>query len=404
MLETISIIYSIYILISIYISVMQIGFIAKSRSGEAILLTPSEFLKSANYSMKKEKLEIATKFIDYLLFIFWLGFGLKWLDSLITIEDSLIKSVVFVNAFVIINWIVGLPFDIYQKFKLDKEFGFSNMDVKLFINDTLKGSLLFLIFGSLIIYAISYIIESFEAWWIYGFAFIFGIIIIINAIYPTLIAPIFNKFKPLEDEILKAKIEHLMSSVGFKSEGVFTIDASKRDNRLNAYFGGLGKSKRVVLFDTLIEKLNHAELIAVLGHELGHFKHKDILKNIVIMGLIMFSMFFIVGNLPNELFVEIGIENSAYSVIVLFLLISSVLTFFLLPIVNLVSRKNEYHADEFGSEVGSKQDLISALIKLATENRHFPLSHTLYIFFYYSHPPLIERLKRLGYKGVDTKE
>ncbi len=396
MLTMISIVYSIYILISIYISVMQIGFIAKAKRGEPVLLSASEFIKSANYSIKKEKVEILSKFVDYLLFIFWLGFGLQWLDNLIVIEDILIKSVVFINIFIVINWLITLPFDIYQKFKLDKEFGFSNIDLKLFINDTLKGSLLFLFFGSLIIYTISYIIENFENWWFYGFIFIFAIIIIINAIYPTLIAPIFNKFKPLEDELLKSKIENLLSSVGFKSQGVFTIDASKRDNRLNAYFGGLGKSKRVVLFDTLIQKLTHSELIAVLGHELGHFKHKDILKNIVMMGLIMFTMFFIVGNLPNELFSKIGITKSAYSIIVLFLLISSVLTFFLLPIVNFVSRKNEYSADEFGSKVGSREDLTSALIKLATENRHFPLSHKLYIFFYYSHPPLIERLKRLS--------
>ncbi len=398
MIEMVSILYSIYLLVSIFISVMQIKYVKKAKTTTAVLLTPSEFIKSGDYSIKKEELEVLSKIVDYLLFIFWIGFGLKWLESMMVIEDILIKSVVFVNVFIIMNWFVTLPFDIYQKFKLDKEFGFSNMDARLFINDTLKGSLLFLIFGSLIIYTISYIIENFDSWWIYGFALIFSIIILINAIYPTLIAPIFNKFKPLEDIELNTKIENLLKTVGFKSEGVFTIDASKRDNRLNAYFGGLGKSKRVVLFDTLIEKLTHSELIAVLGHELGHFKHKDILKNIVMMGSIMFFIFFVAGNFPNELFNQIGIENSAYSIIILFLLISSALTFFLLPIVNLVSRNNEYHADEFGSEIGSKEDLVSALIKLATENRHFPLSHKLYVFFYYSHPPLIERLKRLGYK------
>jgi len=219
-------------------------------------------------------------------------------------------------------------------------------------------------------------------------------------IYPTLIAPIFNKFTPLQNEDLKNSIEDLLQKAGLKSSGVFSLDASKRDNRLNAYFGGLGKSKRVVLFDTLIEKLDKRELLAVLGHELGHFKHKDIIKNIFSSGVMLFVMFAIFGNLPKDLFLELGISNGIYMNIVLFLLLSPVLSFLFMPIFGMISRRNEYAADEYGSECESKEALSSALMKLANENKSFPLSHPLTIFLYFTHPPLVERLRKLG---VDTK-
>jgi STE24 endopeptidase len=308
------------------------------------------------------------------------------------------KSVAFVLLFGVIGFFFSLPFDLYQTFVLDKKFGFSNMDAKLYITDTIKSSLLFVLFGGAVTWIISTIILNIENWWLWGFGLIFTIIIIINVIYPTFIAPIFNKFTILENDELKESIEKLLSSVGLVTEGVYTIDASKRDNRLNAYFGGLGKSKRVVLYDTLIEKLSKNELLAVLGHELGHFKHKDILKNIAMIGLLLFLMFFIFGNLPQQLFDAIGIEKTPYSIIAMFMIFSPILSLFFMPMFGLVSRSNEYHADEYGSEVQSKEELASALQKLANENKSFPKSHPLFIFFYHSHPPLVERLKRLGVK------
>jgi STE24 endopeptidase len=220
-------------------------------------------------------------------------------------------------------------------------------------------------------------------------------------IYPTLIAPIFNKFTILEDVDLKSSIEDLMNKSGLKAEGIFTIDASKRDSRLNAYFGGLGKSKRVVLYDTLVEKLSKSELLSVLGHELGHFKHKDIIKNIAMMGALMFGMFYIFGNLPSELFVALNLEQTPYIVLVIFLLFSPILSFLFMPLFGMVSRKNEYEADRYGSECESEVALADALEKLANENKSFPKSHPIYIFFYFTHPPLVERLKRLG-KKIDS--
>jgi STE24 endopeptidase len=272
------------------------------------------------------------------------------------------------------------------------------MTPSLYIKDTVKSGILFLIFGSLVILGLTLIIENLSNWWIWGFAFIFAVIILINMLYPVIRDKFFDKFEKLKDRELEEKIETLLDKVGFKSSGVFSVDASKRDNRLNAYFGGLGSTKRVVLFDTLVEKLSHEELLAVLGHELGHFKNGDILKNIGIMGVVMFVFFAIFGNLPEELFLSMSLSNEPFAIIAIFLIFSPILSFFLMPLISLISRHNEYAADEFGSNLSSKNDLITALLKLANENKSFPLSHPLYIFFYYSHPPLVERLKELGYK------
>jgi STE24 endopeptidase len=376
---------------------MQIGYVKNAKSLQSIILDSSKYIEAGNYSIEKEKLAIVSSFYDFILFILWIGFGLSFLDSLIQIESFLLKAVVFVDLFIIINWFLTLPFELYSTFKLNKKYGFSNITPILFIKDTLKTGVLFLVFGSLVIAGISFIIKSFSTWWIWGFAFIFAVIILINMLYPVIRDKMFDKFEKLKDKDLEEKIENLLNQVGFKSSGVFSVDASKRDNRLNAYFGGLGATKRVVLFDTLIQKLTHNELLAVLGHELGHFKNGDIIKNIGIMGIVMFIFFAIFGNLPDELFLGLSLNNEPYAIIIVFLIFSPILSFFLMPLISMISRHNEYAADNFGSNLSSKRDLVSALLKLANENKSFPLSHPLYIFFYYSHPPLIERFKELGY-------
>mgnify|MGYP003465902817 FL=1 len=397
MLEIFVIAFCIYFAFTIYTSLMQIGYVKNAKSLQSIILDSSKYIEAGNYSIEKEKLAIVSSFYDFILFILWIGFGLSFLDSLIQIESFLLKAVVFVDLFIIINWFLTLPFELYSTFKLNKKYGFSNMTPALFIKDTIKTGILFLVFGSAVIAAISFIISSFSTWWIWGFAFIFAVIILINMLYPVIRDKMFDKFEKLKDKDLEEKIENLLNQVGFKSSGVFSVDASKRDNRLNAYFGGLGATKRVVLFDTLIQKLTHNELLAVLGHELGHFKNGDIIKNIGIMGIVMFIFFAIFGNLPDELFLGLSLNNEPYAIIIVFLIFSPILSFFLMPLISMISRHNEYAADNFGSNLSSKRDLVSALLKLANENKSFPLSHPLYIFFYYSHPPLIERFKELGY-------
>lgn len=389
--------FCLYFALQMYTSFMQIGFVQDSKRKRAIILSTKKYHEAANYAIEKEKIALISQFYDFVIFIVWIGFGLKFLDSIIQIDSNILKAVVFVDAFIIINWVLGLPFDLYKTFKLDKKYEFSNITKELYIKDTLKSAFLFLVFGSLVIAGIAYIIETFPAWWIFGFIFIFAVIILINMLYPVIRDKMFDKFEKLKDSELEAKIETLLKEVGFKSSGVYSVDASKRDNRLNAYFGGLGSTKRVVLFDTLVEKLTHNELLAVLGHELGHFKNGDIVKNIGIMGFVMFVFFAIFGNLSDELFLNLGLNNEAYAIITIFMMFSGVLSFFLMPLISLISRHNEYAADDFGSNLTKKEDLVSALLKLANENRSFPLSHKLYIFFYYSHPPLVERFKELGY-------
>ncbi|MDH1976275.1 M48 family metallopeptidase [Aliarcobacter butzleri] len=403
MLEIFVIAFCIYFAFNIYTSFMQIGFIKDARNLKAIILDSNKYLEAADYAIEKEKLALASTFYDFVLFILWIGFGLSYLDSLVQIDSYWLKAIVFVDLFIIINWILTLPFELYSTFKLNKKYEFSNITPALFIKDTIKTGVLFLVFGSAVIAGISFIINNFPSWWIFGFVFIFAVIILINMLYPVIRDKMFDKFEKLKDKELEEKIEKLLDEVGFKSSGVFSVDASKRDNRLNAYFGGLGSTKRVVLFDTLVEKLTHNELLAVLGHELGHFKNGDILKNIGIMGFVMFVFFAVFGNLSDELFLGLNLQNEPYAIITVFLIFSPILSFFLMPLISLISRHNEYAADNFGSNLATKEDLVTALLKLANENKSFPLSHPLYIFFYYSHPPLIERFKELGY-DVHTKE
>ena len=397
MLQFFIVLYSLYFFFTLYTSFMQIGFVKDSMKKRAIILSTKKYHEAANYSIDKEKLAISSSFFDFIIFIIWLSFGLKFLDTLLNIDNPILKAVLFINLFIIINWFLSLPFSLYQTFKLDKKYGFSNITPALYIKDTIKSAFLTVVFGSLVIAGISYIILNFPSWWIFGFIFIFAVIVLINMLYPLIRDKMFDKFEKLKDVELEEKINALLKEVGFKSSGVFSVDASKRDSRLNAYFGGLGSTKRVVLFDTLIEKLTHNELLAVLGHELGHFKNGDILKNVGIMGLVMFIFFAIFGNLNDELFLSLGLKNEPYAIIVVFLIFSTVLSFFLMPLISLISRHNEYAADDFGANLSSKEDLVKALLKLANENKSFQYSHKLYIFFYFSHPTLIERFKELGY-------
>ena len=402
MLELFILGYCLYFLVNFYTSFMQISYVQKAKKLKPVILSLDKYKIAGEYSVEKERMGLVSSLYDFMLFFIWIGFGLSYLDSLIITQSLWLKAILFVDAFIIINWILGLPFSLYSTFKLDKKYGFSNMTPSLYIKDTIKTAVLFLVFGSAVIAGIALIIEFLPTWWIWGFVFIFAVIILINMLYPVIRDKMFDKFEPLKDKELETKINALLKQVGFKSSGVFSVDASKRDNRLNAYFGGLGSTKRVVLFDTLVEKLSHNELLAVLGHELGHFKNGDILKNIGIMGVVMFVFFAIFGNLSEELFLGLKLNNEPYAIIVVFMIFSPILSFFLMPLISAISRHNEYAADEFGSNLQSKQDLITALLKLANENKSFPLSHPVYIFFHYSHPPLVERLKELGYKEDET--
>ena len=400
MLMTIVAIYTLYVAISIYTSVMQIGYINIAKRKTPILLSAKDFLKAGNYAVAKEKLAIVNTFVDYLVFIAWIDVGIKALEhQFVTFESDAMKNIAIVMGFIVINYIISLPFSYYEKFVIDSEYGFNKSSLKQWIKDTLISFVTMIVFGSLVVWGIYTIMKNVELWWLWSFIFIFAVVIAINMLYPTFRAMFFDKVKPLEDEALDAEIKRLMDETGFVSSGVFVSDASKRDARLNAYFGGFGKTKRVVLFDTLLEKLTTKELLAVLGHELGHFAHGDIYKNIALVGGMLFAMFAIFGNLPDSLYMELGVPKEPYVVMILLMLFMPVLGFIMMPIMGIVSRHNEYEADRMGSELGGPAgaiELANALQKLVTENKSFPLSHPLYIFFHYTHPPVIERLKELG--------
>ena len=398
MLTTLVAIYTIYVALSIYVSVMQIGYVAQMKYKGAVLLKTADYIKAGTYTVKKERIRIASTFVEYIAFIFWIGYGIGWLVDYIQFDSEALRNVAIVMSFVVINGLIGLPFEYYEKMILDKEYGFNNQSVAGFFKDKIITFLLTLVFGSLVTWGVYEIMTSSKLWWLWSFLFIFAVIILVNMLFPTVRALFFDKLTPLEEGELRNEIEELMRRTGFTSSGIFVSDASKRDNRLNAYFGGLGKTKRVVLFDTLVKKLNKKELLAVLGHELGHYAHGDIYKNIGMMGLMLFVMFTFFGNIPEDLYMEMGLPQIPAVTMILFLLFMPVLGFVMMPIMGLVSRHNEFEADKMGSELGGETGnlyLGSALKKLVEENKSFPLSHPLYIFFHYTHPPVIERLKKL---------
>ncbi|MDD5548891.1 MAG: M48 family metallopeptidase [Sulfurovaceae bacterium] len=406
MLEALVLLFSLYTALKVYISVMQLGYIISKRGKEPILMNSEEYKIAANYSIEKEKVALFSHFVEYLFFLWWVIFGFGFLYEFVSnIFDTTFKqSLLFVAGYFAIDYIITLPVSVYQTFIIDKKYGFTQTTPKIFLFDQIKSIVLFFTVGFGVIALLVWIIASFDLWWFYAFIFVVSLILLINFIYPTIIAPMFNKFSPLADEELKIKIETLMEKSGMKSSGIFVMDASKRDARLNAYFGGLGKSKRVVLFDTLLEKLNHDELLAVLGHELGHFKHGDIWKNIILMTILMFIVFFMLGNLSDTIFSQMHTAPIAGVKLIFMLLVLPLVTFVWMPIVSFFSRMHEYKADEYGSNMSSKENLISALLKLVKENKSFPSSHPIYVFFYYSHPPIIERLSVLGYSEKKVNE
>lgn len=397
MLTSIITVYTFYIFVRLYVSVMQIGYINQIKRKGAVLMGEREYLDAAGYAVAKEKLSMAEAFVEYLLFLVWIGGMMAWLDAAFFAQSPMIQTIGAVMGLVLINSLLTLPFGWISKFKIDQKYGFNRSSNGQFIKDTLISMVLSLIFGSLVVWAVASIIGSNQMWWLWSFAFIMSVVIAINMFFPTIRALFFDKVTPLENGELREKIEELMAKTGFVSSGIFVSDASKRDARLNAYFGGIGKTKRVVLFDTLIQKLTPAELIAVLGHELGHFAHGDLYKNIAMVGAMLFGMFALFGNLPETLYMELGVSPSPQIIMMLFILLLPVVSFFIMPLFGMMSRHNEYEADRTGSELGGAEHLVNALKKLVSENKSFPLSHPLYRFFHTTHPPVVDRLRALGY-------
>lgn len=385
-----------YTFLMIYISYHQINFIKKEKVKQAVILDKNDYENAANIAIENEKYKIFSNIYNLIINIAWLSFGFLYLKEIFIKENSTLENTLFLLSFLFILSILNLPLSYYESFVKDKKHGFSNMTLALFIKDSIKSLILMLIFGFLIIYSLVFCFEFFGAyWWVVAFVLSFAIILIINLIYPTFIAPIFNKMTKLEDENLLEKITNLMQKCGFSANGVYVIDASKRDKRLNAYFGGLFKSKRVVLFDTLLNALKEKELIAVLGHELGHFVHKDLLKMLFSSALMLFALFFIFAHLPSFFYIESYLDGVNAGVFALLLIFGNIFTFIISPLLNKMSQKNEFNADLHGAKLSSKEDMKNALIALAKENKAFVKTSKIYTFFHLSHPCIYDRIKAL---------
>ena len=302
--------------------------------------------------------------------------------------------------------IIEIPFSLYDEFVIEKKFGFSKMTFKLWIIDEIKGLLVSVLLTGILMAAMIAVLVNFpNTWWILLTCVMFAFTLIMQVLYPLVIAPMFNKFNPLEEGELKTRITALMENLGFKSSGIFIMDASKRSGHSNAYFGGMGKSKRIVLYDTLVKQLTTDELEAVLGHELAHYKLHHILRKICIMLPLEFVMMFVLYKIAqsNSLYTGFGFAIAEEMIVPLqfiglFLssLVANSLTEILSPIMNFGSRKDEYAADKFSAELTKNPDaLISGLIKLNSENLSELLPPKLYVIWNYSHPTLVERIKAL---------
>lgn len=309
--------------------------------------------------------------------------------------------------------VFSLPFSLYREFSIEKRFGFSNMTFKLWITDQIKSLLVGLVPLLLLSLAVTFAFVYFErTWWIIVSIVLLLFVLLVQIIYPKFIAPLFNKFEPLPEGELRTKLEDLLQKTGFKSDGLFVMDASKRSGHSNAYFSGFGKSKRIVLYDTLIKQMTADELVAVLGHELGHFKLKHILKGLlksvpmIFIGAFLLYKFSQIESLYTGFGFDFDPENLKWIQFIGITLVSFVwkgVSEILTPFGNISSRKHEYEADRFSAEVcGTSEHLVSGLIKLNSENLSELYPPAIYVWWNYSHPTLVQRVQAL--KKLEAKE
>lgn len=351
-------------------------------------------------------LDLALVLFGFYPFVFNYVCGITGFPT--TIANSFCAFLLFIVISSLPSSIIDIPFSLYREFVIEKKFGFSNMTWKLWISDQIKGFAVGLVLISVLTFiAVALFIKCESSWWFILAAVLIAFTFVMQALYPKIIAPLFNKFSPLEDGEAKDKISSILEKVGFKNGGLFVMDASKRSGHSNAYFSGFGKIKRIVLYDTLLKSLTPDELAAVLGHELGHFKLHHITKRLLIMIPMEFVVTFILYKMAHlpELYNAFGFANiSAQNVAgvqfigvtlatMLWISIKEIVS----PISNIFSRRQEYQADAFSAKVcGSSEPLVSSLIKLDSENLSELLPPKLYVFWNYSHPTLAERVEKLN--------
>ena len=366
--------------------------------------------RAADYTLAKGRFGLLSMAFSAAVLLGWtlLG-GLDALNS--TLRDAvqpgygdMAYQLALLGAFMLISALLDLPFELYSTFRIEQQFGFNRTTLKLYAADQLKGIAVALLIGTPLAALILWIMGATGGlWWLWAWGTWAVFNLLIMVLYPTVIAPLFNKFTPLADEALKARVQALMQRCGFAAKGLFVMDGSRRSAHGNAYFTGMGAAKRVVFFDTLLAKLSPAEVEAVLAHELGHFKHKHVTQRMAMMFGFSLAALALLGWLAGQVGFytglgvrpNLGAPNNALALL-LFLLAVPVFSYFAQPLLAQLSRKHEFQADAYASAQASGADLASALVKLHEDNAATLTPDPVYVRFYYSHPPASERLAALG--------
>lgn len=413
-----------YLFVTFFVATLALRFYLANRQIRHVqrhrTAVPAEFAakipldahqKAADYTVAKTRFGIAAMLFNSLVLIgFTLLGGLQWLsDHLMPYTGTgMVYQLALIAAFAVISGVLDLPFDWYRQFVLEQRFGFNKMTPGLWLGDMLKGALVGAAIGLPLIWVVLTLMGKTGAlWWLYAWAFWSGFQLLMMVLYPTVIAPLFNKFTPLDDASLQARIEGLMGRVGFASKGLFVMDGSKRSAHGNAYFSGFGANKRIVFFDTLLARLAPQEIEAVLAHELGHFKLKHIVKRIVMMFAVSLVFLAVLGFLKEQAWFYTGLgvtpvlgaPNDAMALL-LFLLVLPVFTFVFSPLTSIGSRKHEFEADAFAAKHSDARDLVSALVKMYEDNASTLTPDALHSTFYDSHPPASVRIAQLQLAGA----
>ncbi|MBI2229980.1 MAG: M48 family metallopeptidase [Deltaproteobacteria bacterium] len=366
----------------------------------------ADYNKSVQYTLAKGRFQRwADLYGRVMLLVILFSWLLPWLDARSLDLASRFfpvahaQGIIFCLAVGAIFSIAGLPADLYTTFGLEARFGFNKTTVKLYLADKLKGLVLGLVIGVPFLFVVLWLMEATgRYWWIWAIVFICGFELLMIVIYPTLIAPLFNKFEPLKDGELRDRILRLAEQIGFHTSGIYSMDGSRRSAHSNAYFTGIGKAKRIVLFDTLIEQMTIDQGLAVLAHEMGHYKMRHIRRMLLVGGVLLFVGLFILSLLIKypPLFSAFGLRPSSQAALVLFSLLSGPFTFYLGPIMNLLSRKHEYEADRFAAvTLQNGKPMEEALVNLTVKNLSNLTPHPWYSFYHYSHPTPVERIEAL---------
>ena len=361
--------------------------------------------KAADYTVARGRLgRIETLYSAVLLLGWTLGGGLTALDVFWRglVESELLLGTFFLLSALVITGLLELPFSIYRTFGLERRFGFNRTSPGLFAADLAKQLLLGLLIGAPLVLAALWLMQTMGAyWWLYVWLLWTGFSLFMVWAYPTLIAPLFNRFKPLDREALKQRLQDLLARTGFRSEGIFVVDSSRRTSHGNAYFTGFGKAKRVVFFDSLLEQLAEDEVEAVVAHELGHYKLRHIAKRIALFAAMSLVGLAVLGWLAAQpwFYHALGVARpSNHAALVLFVMVSPIFTFFLTPLLARGSRKHEHEADTFAADQSDARALVRALVKLYKENAATLTPDPIHSAFYDSHPPALARIGRLQQK------